>query len=57
MIATGLFDEQQQAARAQAALQSIGIPLNQMSVMNQSGTDASASIEDSWWLIIYQVAR
>ena len=29
-VVMGLFDEQQQAVRAQAALQAIGIPMNQI---------------------------
>lgn len=46
---TGLFDEQQQATQAQAALQRIGIPLNQTSLMNQTGSEAVTSSEGNWW--------
>jgi uncharacterized protein (TIGR02271 family) len=49
MIVTGLFDEQQQAMQAQAALQRIGIPANQTSVTNQSGTGTTAGTEQGWW--------
>jgi len=48
-IVTGLFDEQQQATQAQAALQRIGVPLNQMSLMNVTGSERSAGNGDNWW--------
>jgi uncharacterized protein (TIGR02271 family) len=51
-VIMGLFDEQQQAVRAQAALQAIGIPMNQMSLVNQSGAETSRigeGQEDNWW--------
>jgi hypothetical protein len=50
-VIMGLFDEQQQAVRAQAALQAIGIPMNQMSLVNQSGAETSRigeGQEDNW---------
>lgn len=52
MVLMGLFDEQQQAVRAQAALQAIGIPMNQMSLVNQNGAEMATSREsheDNWW--------
>ena len=52
MVIMGLFDEQQQVIRAQAALQAIGIPLNQMNLVNQNGAEPAASREsqeDNWW--------
>jgi len=52
MVIMGLFDEQQQAVRAQAALQAIGIPMNQMSLVNQNGAETATSREsqeDNWW--------
>lgn len=51
MVIMGLFDEQQQAVRAQAALQAIGIPINQTSLVNQ-GVETTTSGEaqkDNWW--------
>ena len=48
-MVTGLFDEQQQATQAQAALQRIGVPLNQMSLMNVTGSERSAGNGDNWW--------
>jgi uncharacterized protein (TIGR02271 family) len=49
MVIMGLFEEQQEAVRAQAALQAIGIPLNQMGLVNRSGSDTTISSEESWW--------
>jgi uncharacterized protein (TIGR02271 family) len=52
MVVMGLFDEQQQAVRAQAALQAIGIPINQMNLVNQNGVELATSPEsqeDNWW--------
>jgi len=52
MVVMGLFDDQQQAVRAQAALQAIGIPMNQMSLVNQNGAETARSgkeQEDNWW--------
>lgn len=52
MVIMGLFDEQQQAVRAQAALQAIGIPMNQMSLVNQSAAETTRigeGQEDNWW--------
>jgi len=51
-VVMGLFDEQQQAVRAQAALQAIGIPMNQMSLVNQSAAETTRigeGQEDNWW--------
>lgn len=52
MVIMGLFDEQQEAVRAQAALQAIGIPMNQMSLLNQREAEMAKGgerQEDNWW--------
>ena len=51
MVIMGLFDEQQQAVRAQAALQAIGIPINQTSLVNQGveSTTSGEAQKDNWW--------
>jgi len=51
-VIMGLFDEQQEAVRAQAALQAIGIPMNRMNLVNQDGTETATigeEQEDTWW--------
>ena len=51
MVIMGLFDEQQQAVRAQAALQAIWIPINQTSLVNQGveSTTSGEAQKDNWW--------
>lgn len=52
IVVMGLFDEQQPAVRAQAALQAIGIATNQMSLMNQTEAEIARSHKsqgDNWW--------
>jgi uncharacterized protein (TIGR02271 family) len=51
-VIMGLFDEQQQAVGAQAALQSIGIPMNQIHLVKQNGAEMARSRESqegNWW--------
>jgi uncharacterized protein (TIGR02271 family) len=48
-IITGLFDNQQEAVQAQEAMQAQGIPLNQITLTNQTGSQGGSTREGNWW--------
>jgi uncharacterized protein (TIGR02271 family) len=48
-IITGLFDNQQEAIQAQKTLQAQGIPSNDITLTNQTGSQAGSSSEGNWW--------
>ena len=52
-VVMGLFDEPEQAIQAQAAVQAIGIPINQTTLVNQTVSETAARSDDSgddnWW--------
>jgi uncharacterized protein (TIGR02271 family) len=48
-VVMGLFDDRQEAIQAQAALQRIGIPMNQMHLVAQQSQGNQASTQESWW--------
>lgn len=48
-VVTGLFGQDQEAARAQAAVQSAGIPASHIHLTRHSTSPSGSSSEGNWW--------
>jgi hypothetical protein len=48
-VVTGLFDVEQEAKRAQGALQAIGIAPSQIHLTHQGESHTASASEGNWW--------